>query len=83
MKHIYIDIQLVSKIIKAHDLGIMGSAIDAPVLKELKSLKPEYLSNLNCSEETINFLEAFLSDVKEFEQTGEGSGYAADFCNLK
>lgn len=78
----YIDSKLVSKIIKSHDLGVMGNAIDSDILLELKSLKPEYLSNLKCSEECIEFLDSFLSDVKEYNNTGEGSNYAEQFSNL-
>ena len=74
----YIDSKLVSKIIKSHDLGVMGNAIDSDILLELKSLKPEYLSNLKCSEECIEFLDSFLSDVKEYNS----SNYAEQFSNL-
>jgi hypothetical protein len=77
----YIDADLISKIIKSHEIGVMGNAIDKSILLELKSIKPEYLSNLECSEECVNFLDSFLSDVKEFNRTGEGSNYAEEFCN--
>ena len=74
----YIDSKLVSKIIKSHDLGVMGNAIDSDILLEVKSLKPEYLSNLKCSEECIEFLDSFLSDVKVYNS----SNYAEQFSNL-
>ena len=75
-----------NKMIEAHDLGSnLGIAIDTDILSELNEVhlgrEGRYISNLNLSEKTENFLDNFISDFKNFEKTGEGSVYAENYIN--
>lgn len=77
----FITKSLINRIIKSHDLGVMGNAIDEDVINEMKGIEENYLSNLSCSEETIKFIDEFISDVKKFQREGVGSNYAKNFSN--
>lgn len=78
----YIDKALIGKIINAHDLGVMGNAIDSNLIAELKAIEPEYLPNLKCSDEAKEFIDNFLTDVETFRSTREGSTYAEVFVDM-
>lgn len=75
-----------NKMIEAHDLGLnLGNAIDQEILKELNEVHlvndGMFICNLNLSEKTEKFLDDFISDVMNFEKTGEGSVYAGNYIN--
>ena len=71
----YINKTFITKMIKSHDLGILGNAIDKELISELKTINPEYLSNLKCSDDAKAFIDEFLTDVK----SDECSNYATEF----
>lgn len=71
-----------NKIISAHEIG-MSNAVPENILSELKGChlgrKGRFLSNLEISDEAKSFVDEFFTDVKTYEETGEGSNFAANF----
>lgn len=63
----FITKSLIERIIKSHDLGVLGNAIDRKVIKEMRGIDENYLANLKCSEKTLNFIDSFLSDVIKYQ----------------
>jgi ribulose bisphosphate carboxylase small subunit len=73
-----------NKIISAHEMGMnFGSSIEENILSELNKCnlgrKGRYLANLEISDDAKKFIDDFITDVKNYEQTGEGSVYARNF----
>ena len=77
---IYVDKKMIKNIIKAHQ-NFLFNIIDNSILAELESLKPEYLSNLKCSDEAKQFIDSFVSSYKDYKETGEGSTVVINFDN--
>jgi len=76
----YIDRKMIKNIIEAHQ-NFLFNMIDNSILAELKSLKPEYLPNLKCSDEAKQFIDSFISSWKDYKETGEGSIVVINFDN--
>jgi len=76
----YIDREMIKNIIEAHQ-NFLFNMIDNSILAELESLKPEYLSNLKCSDEAKQFIDSFVSSYKDYKETGEGSTVVINFDN--
>jgi len=76
----YIDREMIKNIIEAHQ-NFSFNMIDNSILAELESLKPEYLSNLKCSDEAKQFIDSFVSSYKDYKETGEGSTVVINFDN--
>jgi len=76
----YIDREMIKNIIEAHQ-NFLFNIIDNSILAELESLKPEYLSNLKCSDEAKQFIDSFVSSYKDYKETGEGSTVVINFDN--
>ena len=79
----YIDREMIKNIIEAHQ-NFSFNMIDNSILIELESLKPEYLPNLKCSDESKQFIDSFISDwkdYKDYKETGEGSTVVINFDN--
>jgi hypothetical protein len=74
----WISREWIGKMIEAHS-DFLGNSISKNILEELEDLEEEYLPNLKCSKETQKFIDEFISDLKNYEQTGEGSVYAEMF----
>ena len=77
---LYVDKKMIKNIIEAHQ-NFLFNMIDNSILIELKSLKPEYLPNLKCSDETKQFIDSFVSSYKDYKETGEGSTVVINFDN--
>ena len=77
---IYVDKKMIKNIIEAHQ-NFLFNIIDNSILAELESLKPEYLSNLKCSDEAKQFIDSFVSSYKDYKETGEGSTVVINFDN--
>ena len=76
----YIDREMIKNIIEAHQ-NFLFNIIDNSIFAELESLKPEYLSNLKCSNEAKQFIDSFVSSYKDYKETGEGSTVVINFDN--
>ena len=76
----YIDREMIKNIIEAHQ-NFLFNMIDNSILIELESLKPEYLPNLKCSDESKQFIDSFISSWKDYKETGEGSTVVINFDN--
>lgn len=74
----------INRIISAHETGI-SNAMPENIRTELNNChvgrKGRFLSNLEISDEAKTFVDDFFTDVKNYEETGEGSNFAANFVD--
>ena len=71
-----------NKMFSAHNDAFAGGVPEA-IIKELNECKlgrnGRYLANLEISDSAKKFIDDFITDCKNYEETGEGSVYARNF----